>query len=388
MAALFLGHRDFQHGQLPATGILLVNLGTPDSPTPPALRRYLRQFLSDPRIIEPPPPRPVWWTILNGIILNVRPAKSARLYQNVWREEGSPLLHYSRLQAEGIQSELSRRRGGPIHVALGMTYGEPSVSRALAELHEKFCRRIVVLPLYPQYSSTTVGSVFDAVAAALMRWRWVPELRFINAYHDDPGYISSVAASIRDHWDEHGEPDKLLLSFHGIPRRYFLAGDPYHCHCHKTARLVREQLNWPEDKLLVCFQSQFGREPWLQPYTVDTLQALAREGFTGRIDAACPGFSSDCLETLEEMNITNREFWIEAGGRDEQYHYIPCLNDRPDHIQALSDLVERQITDWNPTLDQWDEKVAQDEADAGRQRAEALKKTSPNTGRPTPEFHP
>jgi len=315
------------------TGILLTNLGTPDAPTPSSLRRYLREFLGDPRIVEMP--RWIWWLILNGIILNVRPRKSARLYAKVWSDEGSPLLAIGRRQAAALATELERR-GVAAHVVLGMRYGNPSIRTALEELRARGCWRLLVLPLYPQYFAGTTGSTFDAVAATLTGWRRVPELRFVADYHDDDAYIEALVASIRTVWQRDGEPERLLLSFHGIPQRYAAAGDPYHDQCMATAARLRARLDLDADRIVTSFQSRFGREAWLQPYTDITLQEWARAGVK-RVDVVCPGFAADCLETLEEIDQLNRELFLRAGG--ERFRYIPALNDSPAHITLLADLV-------------------------------------------------
>jgi len=361
----FFGQPDFQHGEVPAVGILLSNLGTPDAPTTPALRRYLREFLLDPRVIEMN--RALWWTILHVAILPRRPKVSAALYQKVWTAEGSPLLVIARRQAAAIAAILGSEVGTPIHVALGMRYGNPSISAALHELAGKGCRRILVLPLYPQYAAVTTGSTFDAVAAELTTWRWVPEVRTVHHYHDEPAYTDALAASIREAWTAGGQAEKLLFSFHGIPQRYFEAGDPYFCHCQKTARLAAERLGLPRERWEISFQSLFGREEWLKPYSEQTIKAMARSGIKS-LDVVCPGFSADCLETVEEIDGQNREFFLHAGG--ERYRYIPALNDRPDHVRVLADVILANLAGWV---------VADGKGDAGRaaaadsrQRAEAL----------------
>lgn len=337
----FRGEPAFDHRAEPSIGILFSNLGTPQAPTAGALRPYLREFLSDPRVIELP--KLLWWLILNAVVLPFRPAKSAKLYQSVWTPQGSPLLVTTRQQAAALAVELAQRLPVPVHVAVGMRYGQPSLQSALAELADRGCRRVLVLPAYPQYSATTTGSTFDEVTRVLSRYRWVPELRFVNSYHDDAGYIAALVASIRERWNAEGEPERLLFSFHGMPLRYFHAGDPYFCFCQKTARLVVEGLGFPRDRCLVTFQSRFGREPWIEPYTDATLAALPAKGIT-KVDVLCPGFSADCLETLEEINGLNREVFTHAGG--QQYRYIPCLNDRPDHIAALAALIARHCGGW------------------------------------------
>jgi protoporphyrin/coproporphyrin ferrochelatase len=331
----------FRHDEPATLGVLVVNLGTPASPAVADVRRYLAQFLSDPRVIEMP--RALWWPILHGVILRTRPRRSARAYEKIWGEEGSPLLAISRRQAAALQQALDGQGLGPVRVELGMCYGTPSLSASLAALRRAGARRMLVLPMYPQYSSTTTGAVFDRVTAELCSWRWVPELRFINQYHDHPGYISALTDSIRRQWVAHGEPKQLLLSFHGIPKDYFLAGDPYYCQCRKTARLVTEGLGLAEGRWQVAFQSRVGRKEWLKPYTDHVLQEWGRAR-TERVDVVCPGFSADCLETLEEIAEENRDRFIAAGGGE--YRYISALNAEPAHISALAELVARHAAGW------------------------------------------
>jgi protoporphyrin/coproporphyrin ferrochelatase len=356
----------YSHDALPCTGVLLANLGTPDAPTPAALRRYLGEFLWDQRVIDLP--RPLWWLILHGVILRVRPRRVAHAYEKVWTPEGAPLLAIGRRQAQALQAALEARTRGPVRVALGMRYGNPSIAEALQQLRHAHARRVLVLPLYPQYSATTTASTFDAVAEALRHWRWLPELRMIAHYHDEPAYVRALAGSVREHWGAHGRPDLLLFSFHGLPERYFLAGDPYYCECMKTARLVAEQLELPDTAWQVAFQSRFGREPWLQPYTDETLRERARAGVR-RIDVLAPGFATDCLETLEEIALQNREVFLAAGG--SEYHYIPALNERPDHIAALSELVLRHAQGWPEFSADWNESRAAAEAAETTKRAGA-----------------
>lgn len=329
---------DYQHDAVPTTGILLINLGTPEAPTPSALRRYLGEFLWDPRITEMP--RWLWWLILHGIILRVRPARSAKAYQKVWTADGSPLLCISQAQAQAVQTQLEQHWPGPIKVVLGMRYGQPSIRAALNELRAAHAQRLVILPLYPQYSSPATGSTFDAVAATLTRWRWIPDLRFISQYSEHPAYIHALAHHIQAYWQTHGQPDQLLFSYHGIPKRFFLQGDPYHCACHKTSRLVAEQLGLTATQWQVVFQSRFGREEWLKPYTDETLTTLGRNGVQ-RVDVVCPGFAADCLETLEEIDVENRAYFLEAGG--QAFHYIPALNAEPAHIAALTGLILQHL---------------------------------------------
>lgn len=331
----------FHHDQPDRTGVLLVNLGTPDAPDRASVRRYLKEFLWDPRVVELP--RPIWWMVLNLVILNTRPSRSARAYQKVWTDQGSPLLQISMKQAQALDIRLKESHGDEITVALAMRYGAPSIRQGLDELREAGCRRVLVLPLYPQYSATTTASIFDEVTRTLRGWRWLPEIRFINHYHDDPAYIEALADSVRAWRHEHGDADKLLMSFHGIPREYFDKGDPYFCECHKTGRLLAESLQLDESQWTLSFQSRLGPKQWLQPYTDKTLQEFAAGG-TRSVQVICPGFPTDCLETLEEIAMENRDEFMGAGG--ERYEYIPCLNDQVGHIEMLSGLVERHIAGW------------------------------------------
>lgn len=331
----------YEHGQQAALGVLVVNLGTPEAPTTSAVRRYLRQFLSDPRVVEYP--RWLWWPILHLVILVVRPPKSAHAYRQIWTEQGSPLMVHSQNIAAAMQKDLSRRLPGKVCVELAMTYGEPSIEAGLDRLHAAGAQRIVVLPLYPQYSGTTTAPVFEAVFAALARRRWIPESRFINHYHDAPDFIAANAANIRDYWEEHGRGEHLLFSFHGLPRRNLDLGDPYHCQCLKTARLVAEALALGEDDWSVAFQSRVGREEWLKPYTEEVLHEFGRNGMA-RVDVVCPGFAADCLETLEEIALRYAELFVAAGG--SSLDYIPALNARADHVGFLSTLVAATTGGW------------------------------------------
>ena len=355
----------FEHGEIPKTGVLLANLGTPAAPAAPSLRKYLRQFLMDRRVIELP--RWQWWPILNLFVLTFRPRKSAELYESVWTDEGSPLLVIARRQTAAVEKALAEA-GFPVCVTLGMSYGEPSISDALQELRGKGCRQILVLPLYPQYSGSTTASILDALFAELGTWRWIPELRTISSYHDDAAYIAALVSSIRETWSD-GEPERLIFSFHGVPTRYILNGDPYHCQCHKTARLVAESLGLEKERYEVAFQSQFGREEWIKPTTDVTVRAMAEAGIKS-LDVVCPGFSADCLETLEEIAIQNREFFEEHGG--EQFRFIPCLNDRPDHVQALTGLLRRHLEGWNAPGAVPAGETPESAAAASKGRAEAL----------------
>ncbi len=363
---LFSIERDYDHSSQPAVGVLIANLGTPEAPTAAGLRPYLKQFLSDPRVVEYS--RPLWWLILNGIVLVTRPKRSAEAYARIWTEEGSPLLLASQRLTDAVGERLQERFGTPIHCRLAMTYGEPSVPRMLDELKELGCRRLLVLPLYPHYSSSTVASVFDAVAKELLTWRWLPELRTINQYHDEPAYVDALAARIRRLWDAEGEPQVLVTSYHGIPKRYFLNGDPYHCQCHKTTRLLRDRLGLDEDRVVVTFQSLFGREEWLKPYTEDTLRAMPAAG-ARRVDVICPGFAVDCLETLDEIDNEYRHVFEENGG--EQFRYIPCLNEDLDHAELLTELAVRNLAGWVESREAYDDAAAEAHSRQSRELAEA-----------------
>ena len=330
-----------RHGTAPATAVLLCNLGTPDEPTPAALRRYLAEFLSDPRVVEIP--RAVWLPLLHGVILRVRPARSARKYASIWTPEGSPLKAWTEKQARLLGGYLGQR-GHRVIVRHAMRYGSPSIASVLDALKAEGATRVLVLPLYPQYSGPTTASVIDAVGAWSRRVRAVPEFRFVNRYHDDAGYIGALARRVTDHWQTHGRGDRLVLSFHGVPRRTLLKGDPYHCECQKTARLLGERLGLAADKLLVTFQSRFGKAEWLQPYTEPTLVDLARQKIES-VDVMCPGFTSDCLETLEEIGMEARAAYLAAGGRT--FSYVPCLNDQHEWIVALAEIAIRNIQGWD-----------------------------------------
>lgn len=337
----FQGVTDYRHNQPDRLGVLITNLGTPDAPTPSALRRYLAEFLWDPRVVEVP--RPIWWMILHGVILRIRPRRSAKAYASVWQPEGSPLLTHTAHQAEALRAALKARYGQDIVVAFAMRYGNPSIPKVLDELQAEGVRRLLVLPLYPQYSASTSASTFDAISRDFQSRRWLPDLRFVSHYPDFPPYIDAMAKHIEAHWAEHGRSDKLVLSFHGVPKKYLLRGDPYHCECHKTSRLLAERLGLSREDYLTTFQSRFGREEWLRPYTDETLKALPGKGVRS-IDVFCPGFSSDCLETIEEINVENRHYFLDAGG--ERFEYIPALNATPGHIDALTQLVEENLQGW------------------------------------------
>lgn len=322
-------------------GILLTNLGTPDAPTPEALSRYLKEFLWDRRIVNVP--RPVWWFILNFWILNTRPWVSAPLYEKIWTEEGSPLLANTRKLASKLAVEMARFTPDPPHVAVGMRYGKPSIADALEELRGKNCDRILALPLYPQYAAATTASTFDAIASVFKGWQSLPDLRLVREYHDRPEYVAAVAAKIRAFRSEGDKSRKLLFSFHGLPKKSTTEGDPYFYQCHKTARLVAEALGLGENDWAVTFQSRFGAEEWLKPYVTDTLVGMALRGVKD-VDVVCPGFSADCLETLEEIAMQNRELFLDAGGCG--YRYVPALNDDDEHARALAKIAADQMQGW------------------------------------------
>jgi len=339
--AKYQGNRNYTHDTPLSVGILLTNLGTPDSPTPAAVRKYLAEFLSDPRVIEIP--KLLWWFVLHGIILRTRPRRSANAYTSIWTDEGSPLLVISKKQTEKIADLLRQKFDPTIKVELAMRYGVPSIQTGLEKLQRANVNRLLIFPLYPQYSAATTASTFDAVAEVLKTWRWLPEIRMINHYHDHPAYIIALANSIKHHWQQHEKAEKLLFSFHGLPKHYFLAGDPYHCECNKTASLIAEQLKLHENQWQITFQSRFGPREWLQPYTDTTLKELGAQGVK-HVQVVCPGFAADCLETLEEINMQNRAFFTEAGG--QQFSYIPALNDDHEHIEALCNIIIGHCRDW------------------------------------------
>ncbi len=334
--------RNFDHAQPMRTGVMLINLGTPDAPTASAVRRYLAQFLSDPRVVEIP--RLIWKLILHCVILRFRPRRVAKNYAKIWTEDGSPLkVHTANLTVE-LADRLGERQ---IPVVYGMCYGNPSLQRAWDALKEEQVTRLLLIPLYPQYSATTTAAAFDGIASVMRQERWMPELRWVNHYHDHPQYIAALAASIRKHWNQHGKADRLMMSFHGIPERYVRNGDPYRCHCYATARLVAERLELADDEYHVTFQSRLGREPWLQPYTDHTLERWGGEGVE-TVQVICPGFAADCLETLEEIQMENAQLFQEAGGKSLEY--IPALNDSDAHVELMAELVMTHGSGW-PEVD-------------------------------------
>lgn len=359
-----IGNDNYQHGSAAYDGVLLVNLGTPSAPTPRAVRRWLKEFLSDPRVVEMP--RPIWWLILHLFILPFRPLRLAKLYQSIWHGDyesqadigrlpspgtpdmqGSPLLVYSQKKTAALQQRLNAQPN--LLVKLAMSYGEPSIRSALSAMQKYPVRRLLVLPLYPQYSSTTTACVFDAVSSELQQWRWLPEVRFIHNYHDDQRYIHACAQRVlhaRAAWgkDNAAGNRKLLFSFHGLPRANLLKGDPYHCQCHATARRIAERLKLSDEQWQLSFQSRFGRSEWLRPYTDETLQRMAQRGVQA-VDVFCPGFAVDCLETLEEIKIQSRKVFLNAGG--QSYHYIPALNDSAEHVDCLLALIQKHSSGWD-----------------------------------------
>jgi protoporphyrin/coproporphyrin ferrochelatase len=356
----YLPEPPFRHDQSSRIGILLINLGTPEAPTAKALRTYLKEFLWDRRVVEIP--RPVWWLILNGIILNTRPAKSAEKYAAIWRPEGSPLKYYTERQTNLLREELARRSPQPLLVDYAMRYGRPAVAERIQSMRAQGVDRILLLPLYPQYAASSAGSALDAAWRLLPRLRNMPEVRALRHFHDHPGYIGALRQSVEAYWAEHGRPDVLVMSFHGVPRRSLDLGDPYHCECRKTGRLLAESLGLDAGQYRVTFQSRFGRAEWLQPYTDKTLEELGRAR-TRRVDVMCPGFVADCLETLEEIGMEGKASFLGAGGGE--YRYLPALNDRPAWIAGLADLAMEQLAGWLPAS--WQ---AEDEAFEGAQRLE------------------
>jgi ferrochelatase len=340
MASTFKNEPAFSHGQAARTAVLLCNLGTPDEPTAPAVRRYLAQFLADPRVVEIP--RAVWLPLLYGVILPLRSSKSAAKYRTIWTPEGSPLKVWTERQAKRLQGWLGEQ-GHRVLVTHAMRYGRPAIGAQLDALKAAGATRILVVPAYPQYSGTTTASIVDAVNAWSARTRSIPELRFVNRYHDDRGYIGALAHRIQRHWQAEGRPDHLVMSFHGVPERTLHLGDPYHCECQKTGRLLAQRLGLEAGQYTVSFQSRFGKAKWLEPYTEPVLRELGRRG-TNRVDVVCPGFVADCLETLEEIAQEGREAFLHSGGK--AFHYIPCLNDETEWIHALGALCERHLQGW------------------------------------------
>lgn len=324
-----------------APTVVLTNLGTPDAPTRGALRAYLGEFLSDPRIVDLP--RPLWWAILNLIILNTRPRRSARLYASIWTDRGSPLLATTLDLAEAVEARLARNTGTRVPFRVAMRYGRPGMGTVLTDLVNRGVRRVLLAPLYPQYSATTTASTMDSVGATLRRMADQPAIRTIRSYPDDEGYLDALAASVREHWRQHGRGDHLVVSFHGLPQRYVDAGDPYPRECRMTALAMASRLALDDSAWSMCYQSRFGPGAWLSPATDERLRALARSGCS-TVDVVCPGFAVDCLETLEEIAITGAEQFRDAGG--DRLHYVPALNTRPDHCDAIASLILRELQGW------------------------------------------
>lgn len=338
----YLGTDHFSHDEdNSCTGILITNLGTPDEATPSAVKAYLAEFLSDPRIVEAP--RLIWWFALHAVILRIRPRPVAKKYQKIWSDEGSPLLTIAKKQKTLLQTAIEPQFKGKVKVELAMRYGNPSIKNALRNLKQAGARRILVLPLYPQYSATTTASTFDAIADEFKTWRWMPEFRMVQHYHDNEAYIQALVKSITAFQEKNGVAEKLLFSFHGLPQRYLDQGDPYFCECHKTTRLIAEKMGLKEDQWILAFQSLFGREEWLKPYASNVLKSWAKEGVKS-VQVCCPGFSADCLETLEEIKVENRDYFLEAGG--EKFEYIPALNDNAEHIEMMGQLIKQHAADW------------------------------------------
>ena len=333
----FVGEEDFKHQNRQKTGVLICNLGTPETYKTKDVRRFLRQFLSDGRVIEIP--KIIWWFILNGIILTLRPSKSAKLYKSVWTKEGSPLLVLSKKLTEKLKTSV----GDSCEVELAMRYGNPSMESALMSLKNKNCRKLIVIPMFPQYSGTTTGSIFDEVARVLSKWRWVPSLSFVNSYHDHPEYINALAGSLSNHI-KNNSPQKIIFTYHGIPKRNFDLGDPYQCYCQKTTRLVAEKLNLEDDTYITTFQSRFGPAEWLKPYTSDTMGELPLQEVKNVLVVA-PAFSVDCLETIEEIDQENKEIFLKAGG--EKFTYAPCLNDSSGQVNLLKAIIDKHLVALN-----------------------------------------
>jgi protoporphyrin/coproporphyrin ferrochelatase len=337
----YVSSPDFQHDGAERIGILLVNSGTPAAPDARAVRRFLARFLADPRVVELP--RALWLPLLYALVLPLRPGRIARRYRRIWSGSGSPLKHLSERLRTELATTLAQHVLAPLSVELGMLYGSPAVPEALARLRAAGAQRILVLPLFPQYCGATTGAVYDQVSTELRRWRWLPELRLIAEYHDHPGYIEALRGSVAEHWAAHGRTGHLLMSFHGIPERYFHQGDPYFCKCQKTARLLADELLLREQEWSVSFQSRIGPSAWLKPYTRAVLEAMPGRGVRD-VTVVCPGFAVDCLETLEEIDIENRECFTRAGG--QRFQYVPALNARAAHALALADLIVEHCQGW------------------------------------------
>ena len=356
---------DYTHGDQLKVGILLANLGTPDAPTAKALRPYLKQFLMDRRVVEIP--RLVWWLILNGIILVIRPKKSAEKYAQVWMKEGSPLMVHAQKQTQLLRDHLSQTIKSPFAVELGMSYGNPSMQSAIEKLKAQHCNKILVFPLYPQYAASSTAASLDAVWNSLLKMRNVPAIRTIKHYHDHQDYIQALATNIKQFWQVNGQPEKLIMSFHGVPKFHLMKGDMYHCECHKTGRLLAEALGLDRAQYQIAFQSRFGKQEWLKPYLASTLEALG-EAKIKRIDVVCPGFSSDCLETLEEIAMEGKHIFQSHGGGD--YHYIPALNESEPWIHAMTNIALENLQGWVST--EWDDAAAKQSANQTAENAKTL----------------
>ena len=363
--AYYKNEPSYTHGDQAKVGILLANLGTPDAPTAKALKKYLAQFLMDRRIVEIP--RLIWACILYGIILVVRPKKSAEKYASVWTAEGSPLMVNAQKQTKLLRTVLESRIASPIAVELGMSYGNPSMASAIEKLKAQHCNKILVFPLYPQYAASSTAASLDAVWKTLLRTRNVPAIRTIRNYHDHPAYIHALANSVLEHWAVHGKPNKLIMSFHGVPKFHLMKGDPYHCECMKTGRLLGEALNLNKEEYVIAFQSRFGKQEWLKPYLASTLEDLGKAK-TKRVDVICPGFSSDCLETLEEIAMEGQHIFQSHGGGE--YHYIPALNGQEGWINAMSEIALENLQGW--VSSEWDKAEAEKQAKLTAERAKAL----------------
>jgi protoporphyrin/coproporphyrin ferrochelatase len=353
----FTSKKNYVHGERERIGVLMTNVGSPEAPTAKALRPYLREFLSDPRVIEVP--KLLWFFLLNLIIVPFRSPKSAAAYKKVWTKDGSPLVSISREQRNALEKKLhDAGLQEDIIVEIGMGYGNPSIASGLQALRQKGATKLFVLPMFPQYSGPTTASTFDGVTKELQKWRWLPDFRFLTNFVDRKGYIDALANSITEHWQKNKRGKLLLFSFHGVPKRYLLQGDPYHCQCRKTARLVAEKLGLSKEEYMVSFQSRFGREPWLEPYTIEMMEWLPKNGIDS-IDVVCPAFSADCLETIEEISGENCEEFHHAGGKE--FQYIPALNVRDDFIEVLFQIVLEETERWRMNLQRQENKETHDE---------------------------
>jgi protoporphyrin/coproporphyrin ferrochelatase len=361
----YLKELEFNHGTVARAGILLVNLGTPDAPTPAALRTYLKEFLSDPRVVEIP--RPIWWMILNGIVLNTRPKKSAKKYASIWTAEGSPLKVHTEKQVKLLKGWMGQRIKSPFQIEYAMRYGRPSIPDGLDKLKAAGCDRFLILPMYPQYAASSTATALDMIGQHLARVRNQPALRTLKHFHDHPAYINALATNIRDFWQREGRPDVLVMSFHGVPRYTLEKGDPYHCECQKTARLLAERLGLEKDKFRITFQSRFGKAEWLQPYTDKTLQELGKAK-TERVDVVCPGFVADCLETLEEIAQEGRDSFLSAGGKT--FNYVPALNESSTWIDALGQIALENLAGW--VSETWDQNAVERELVDSAARAKSF----------------